>query len=64
MIPSPLREAMARYAGQEIVFLSGRPLSDQELAALRAAGLTLTQRARFTGAERDKEMTIFPVVGS
>lgn len=59
MIPERLEEAVRHYQPRPVVLLVGAPLTGSVRAGIAARGVTLTQRVRLTGAERDKEMTIF-----
>lgn len=60
-IPERLEEAVHFYRPRPVVLLAGDPLSDSVRATIAARGLALTERVHLTGAERDKEMTIFDV---
>ena len=61
MVPERLEEAVRLYYPRPVVLLTGDPLAEETRTAIRARGLALTERIHLTGAERDKEMTIFEV---
>jgi hypothetical protein len=61
LIPERLEEAVRLYRPRPVVLLAGEGLDEPTRAAIRDRGLTLTQLVHRSGAERDKEMTVFEV---
>ena len=60
-IPERLEEAVRLYRPRPIVLLAGAPIAAPIRAAIEARGLILTESIHLTGAERDRDITIFGV---
>ncbi len=60
-IPDRLARAVTELKGRRIVFLIAHPLSDSEIAKLRAHGVTVTQLAAFDHASTDENFFVYDV---
>ncbi len=63
MIPERLEAAVLAYQPRPVVLIAGDPLPEAARAEILARGMTLTARVHLDGAERDKAVTIFDVIG-
>jgi hypothetical protein len=61
MIPERLEEAVRLYRPRPVVLLDGDLLDESIRAAIRDRGMTLTPLVHRSGAERDRDMTVFEV---
>jgi hypothetical protein len=63
MIPERLEAAVLAYQPRPVVLIAGDSLPEAARTGILARGLTLTARVHLDGAERDKAVTIFDVIG-